>query len=158
MGGERNSDTCEALFRKQQPYLSIPKELQSAQAFSAMVENSQKEEANAEHSQRSRSMGGSGEGQEAAASGAAAASGGSYEEGYNEEEDGSEGRNVRSRRTPKRDLMSPGGWVSRDGGNASARLLQPTRVALRGLGQQCSLLLCLPFLPACSAWSASSSL
>ena len=40
---------CEALFRRQQAYLSIPKALQSAQAFAALVEsaNAQREEASA---------------------------------------------------------------------------------------------------------------
>ena len=70
------AEACEALFRRQQAYLSIPKALQSAQAFAALVEsaNAQREEASAREGAASGGGGG----------GAAAASGMKQEDGGGE--------------------------------------------------------------------------
>ena len=111
VGGARSAVDCEALHRRQQAYLSIPSALQSAQAFSALVENAQQ--------QREAAAGDEGDGggedeysdDEA---GEEAAEGGEPE--GDGEEEGGDGRRAaapsgRSRRTPKRSggLTSPGG-------------------------------------------------
>lgn len=97
----RPAGECEALYRRQHAYLSIPAALQSAQAFSAIVDAAQKEEPSREAS------GGGGGGAEAAASGAAA-SDLKQEEGEEGSEEGEEGAGLaagRSRRTPKRGVV-----------------------------------------------------
>jgi hypothetical protein len=151
VGGMHSGEACEALHRAHQAYLSIPKALQSAQAFAALVEHSHREEASAEPSQRSRSLGGSGAGQEAAVSGAAAASGFKHEDGEGEDDDeleglqGSEeeGRSRRSRRTPKRsDVVSPGGRVR----PAAAEGCIACWVAWRSAADLCTC--------SCSVWNA----
>jgi hypothetical protein len=121
VGGERTPASCEALFRRQQAYLSIPREFQSAQAFTALVENAQRDGPAAEPS----SQGGSGAGPDGAASGGSRPRlkreegdgeevGELGEEGSEEEEEEEEEGSRRSRRTPKRGA-SPAVRVSRAG-------------------------------------------
>ncbi len=113
----KSADECEALYRRQHAYLSIPSALQSTPAFAAMVVAAQKDEPVKEEppasQQRSRSLAPGEDGGEA--SGAAGSrrhgSSGEEEEGEEDEEPGLAAG--RARRTPKRGgLLSPGGRVS----------------------------------------------
>ena len=110
------AEACEALYRRQHAYLSIPAALQSAQAFAAMVEAAQKEEPVKEEppasQQRSRSAA---PGEDGAASGAAGPrphdssgdEGGGGGEGHREEEEEPGLAAGRARRTPKRGGLLP---------------------------------------------------
>ena len=116
VGGGRTADACEALHRRHASYLAIPKEFQSVQAFTAMVENAQKEAAAEQPSSGGGEEGagsgggagsrlkleeeGEGEGDDAQASGRHGAEEGS-EDGYGEDGEPSLAAG-RSRRTPKR--------------------------------------------------------
>ena len=109
VGRAHGADACEALHRKQAAYLSIPKALQSAQAFAAIVGNLQKDEADKAAAGGGEASGGATEG---AGSGGGAASVleaalKREEEEEQEEEDGeeegSEGRGRHARHgTPLR--------------------------------------------------------
>lgn len=118
MGGGRTAEACEALHRKHASYLAIPKEFQSVQAFTAMVENAQKEAA-AEQAVSGEEGAGSGsgagsrsklgdveeeeegeEGEDAQASGREGSDVGD-EDGYGDHEEPGLAAG-RSRRTPKR--------------------------------------------------------
>lgn len=137
VGGGRTAEACEALHRRHASYLAIPREFQSVQAFTAMVENAQKEAAAEQPS------GGGGGGEEGAGSGGGAGSRLKHEDAEEEEEgegddaqasgrDGAEegtedGDDAepglaagRSRRTPKRSsLRTPQSASKRGRGDES---------------------------------------
>lgn len=119
----KSAEACEALYRRQHAYLSIPASLQSAQAFAALVEAAQKEEPVKEEppasQQRSRSLAPGEDGGEASGAAGSRRRDSSGEEGEEEQEEEEEEPGLaagRARRTPKRSgLLSPSGRVSRLG-------------------------------------------
>lgn len=100
------------LYKRQHAYLSIPQSLQSAQAFSALVENAQREGPSREASLQEQ-------GDEAAGSGAVGGASGLKQEGEEEEEEATEEEEQRglaasrARRTPKRGVVrhQPISWL-----------------------------------------------